>query len=181
MLLWPEPVSRRWGWQEGGLGGGSQGLLLSVLGLTDGVPRQHQFLQHDVHGALRGEVVFLKEEKEGRQLTKGMEMSFLGEKSLVRMGEGLRDGDRRQSEYVLILQQVRLTARDSQSSPTGPLAALLEDLENCAWYRTTLRKPSSPTSVMRFPGGRSQVPLTPPPSGDTLHSLTPPPAPSSQL
>lgn len=46
-----------------------------------------------------------------------------------------------------------LTARDSHSSPTGPLDALLA-LENCAWYCTVLRKPSSPTSVMRFPGGR---------------------------
>lgn len=40
-----------------------------------------------------------------------MEMSFLGEKSSWdRMGEGLRDVDKRQSEYVLILQQDRQRA-----------------------------------------------------------------------
>lgn len=50
-----------------------------------------------------------------------------------------------------------LTARDSHSSPTGPLPALL-NLVNCAWYCTVARKPSSPTSVMRFPGGRGRQP-----------------------
>lgn len=49
---------------------------------------------------------------------------------------------------------VTLTARPSHSSPTRPLAALL-DLRNWAWYRTVVRKPSSPTSVMRFPGDKA--------------------------
>lgn len=48
-----------------GLGGGSHGLLLSGLGLTDGVPWKHQLLDHGVRGTLRGEAVFLKEGKEG--------------------------------------------------------------------------------------------------------------------
>lgn len=64
----------------GGLDGRSHGLLLSVLGLTDGVPWQHHFLDHHVHGVLRGEVVFLKEEKEGQRRTKRDGNEFSGRK-----------------------------------------------------------------------------------------------------
>lgn len=67
-------------------------------------------------------------------------------------------------ETPALLGSRGLTARDRQSSPTGPLVALL-DLENSAWCCTVARKPSSPTSVMRFPGGGSRpggAPLLPP-------------------
>lgn len=47
------------------LGGESHGLLLSELGLTDGVPWQHQLLNHGVHRTLHGKAVFLEEKKEG--------------------------------------------------------------------------------------------------------------------
>lgn len=53
-------------WEEGGRGlGGSHGLLLSVLGLADRIPWQHQFLDHGIRRTLWGEVVFLEGEKEG--------------------------------------------------------------------------------------------------------------------
>lgn len=48
-----------------GLGGGSGGCLLPVLGLTVGVAGQRQLLDHEVRRTLWGEAVFLKEEKEG--------------------------------------------------------------------------------------------------------------------
>lgn len=54
-------------WEEGGrgLGGGSHSRLLFVLGFTGRVPWQHQLLDRGVRRTLRGEAVFLKEEKEG--------------------------------------------------------------------------------------------------------------------
>lgn len=46
-----------------GLRARSHGLLLFVLGFIDGVPWQHQLLDHSVRRTLWGEAVFLKEEK----------------------------------------------------------------------------------------------------------------------
>ena len=164
------------------LGGESHGLLLSELGLTDGVPWQHQLLDHGVHRTLQGEAVFLEEEKEGWYLTKdgngfsgtgGVRGSGVWTKGRVGVTAYLAP---RQMEVKIVIKRTRettnlpwkqegteavagqrwgLTARESHSSPVGPLDTLF-DLDNCVWYCTAMRKPSSPTSVMWFPGQRSR-------------------------
>lgn len=110
-----------------------------------------------------------------------MQVSPLGEAGLRR-----RVGGWRTQTEVLVVNSIKeppdllgtrgLTARDSHSSPTGPLDGLL-DLENWAWCCTEARKPSSPTSVMRFPGrgGGPTAPVTPPhqPPGPALPSPYP--------
>lgn len=153
MTLGERPPGR-WVHMRGGgagsLAGGRRGLVLPRLGLGGGVPGQQQLLDGAVRRALRGEAVFLEEGKGGWPRLTGRGRRGAGRSPGTGTGGLARDKCRLRCARTL-------TARDSHSSPTGPLPALL-NLVNCAWYCTVARKPSSPTSVMRFPGGRGRQP-----------------------
>lgn len=156
MTLGERPPGRWVHMRGGGAGGrgrlarGRRGLVLPRLGLGGGVPGQQQLLDGAVRRALRGEAVFLEEGKGGWPRLTGRGRRGAGRSPGTGTGGLARDKCRLRCARTL-------TARDSHSSPTGPLPALL-NLVNCAWYCTVARKPSSPTSVMRFPGGRGRQP-----------------------